>query len=176
MARRSFARSRTGGARRLTDWGFLLPLAPIVIPANSFVLLGSISQALLGDSTPLTLVRTRGLAHVASDQLAGTEPQLFSHGVAVVKESARVAGAASLPDPLVDADDSVWQSWGQVFNLTQLNSAVGFDASAGKSEVIDSKSMRKVVTGESIVLMGANSHATAGLQVTIGLRFLFKLH
>ncbi len=175
-ARRSRGSFRPGGARRRTDWGFLLPTAPQVIAANTFVVLGSITQALFGDSTPLTLVRTRGYVHVASDQETAREPQLFTWGVAIVKEAARLAGAASLPDPFVDGDDSVWQTWGQLFNLNTSATDVGVQSSAGVGMEVDSKSMRKIATGESLVLMGSNSHATAGLQVTIGLRFLFKLH
>jgi hypothetical protein len=112
---------------------------------------------------------------VSSDQLAATEDQLFTVGVAIVKEAARVAGIASLPDPLNDGDDSIWQTWQQGFSRTLFNDATGFTNNVNQYE-IDSKSMRKIETGESLVLIGTNAHATAGLTVSIGLRFLFKLH
>ncbi len=176
MATRSRRVVRSRGARRLTDWGFLLPTGPLTIAANTFVLAGSISQALFGESTPLTLVRTRGFLHVSSDQAAATEDQLCTIGVAIVKESARLAGAGSLPDPFADGDDSVWQTWNQLFTRTTFASGIGFDASAGAGIEIDSKSMRKIDTGESLVLMVANNSTTHGISVLVGLRFLFKLH
>jgi hypothetical protein len=124
----------------------------------------------------MTLVRTRGFAALRSDQVAASEPQLLTYGVAIVKEAARLAGAASLPDPFTDADDSIWQTWGQMFGRIEVLSAVGFDGQNQSTQVIDSKAQRKIDTGESLVLMATNANATSGLSITMGLRFLFKLH
>ncbi len=177
MAARQFrGRTFSRGPRRATEWGFLLASAPIVVPANTFLLAGSISQALFGDSQPLTLIRSRGVALVSSDTTAASETQHCFMGVAIVKEAARVAGAASLPDPFANGDDGVWQTWRAMPNKFTRGDTTGFAAFAGTSYEIDSKAQRKIETGESLVLMLTNAHATEGLSVIINMRFLFKLH
>ena len=177
MARRSrsFVR-RAPGPRRMTEWGFLSSTGVTNLAANTFVQAGSLSQALFGDSTPLTLIRTRGYIFVASDQGAATETPLGAAGVVISTEAARAAGAASLPDPTADEDTGVWQTYVPFVNRFQLVNATGIDSNAGSLFMVDSKAMRKIDTGFALNLMISNAAALHGMVFAVNFRFLFKLH
>ncbi len=175
MARRSFVRGAAGGARRgerrLTAWGSITSTTYITIPASSKVLLGSLSAAALALSVPGTLVRVRGSISVGSDQGAALEEQIGAVGLGIVQETARVAGVASLPDPVTEADAELWNTI-IGFNQKALNS----DGTSTKTYPFESKAMRKVEDAEALVVVGVNNHATHGLVVALYARFLFKLH
>ena len=177
MARRnrSFVR-RAAGPRRATEWGFLSSTGTQNLAANTFIQAGSISQALFGDSTPLTLIRTRGYLFVATDQAAATETPLGAAGVVISTEAARVAGAASLPDPTADEDTGVWQTYVPFVNQFKLVNATGVDGNSGTMFMVDSKAMRKIDTGFALNLMISNASTLHGMVFAVNFRFLFKLH
>ncbi len=172
--RRSF-RGSGRGPRRLTEWGFLASTSSQTLAASTNVHLGGFSQALLGESTPLTLVRVRGEIVVASDQESASEMAIGAFGICIVKEAARVAGVASLPAPATDADDSIWQTWSPWSVRMSFGTAVGFQMPAGQHYEIDSKAMRKLDTGDAIAVLAENT-SSVGAQIVVNLRLLFKLH
>ncbi len=96
---RSFSPSRLsrGGPRRKTLWGQSGEIGEVTIANNTKVLVSRFTSATLEPIVPFTIVRTRGLISVRSDQAAGTEPQVGAFGIAVVSEDAAVAGAVSIP-------------------------------------------------------------------------------
>ena len=170
MARRSF-RTRTAGPRRTSLW-IGLDLS-VTIPVSSAVLMGVLNAAALA-LRPFTVVRTRGLLHILSDQAAVTESPSGAFGMMIASDEATTAGAASLPDPLTNSDAPwfVWEPLSLQFNF--LTSS-GFDADAGHQYMVDSKSMRKVGNNEDIVIVGANSVGNGAIYRFIG-RILVKLH
>ena len=177
MAQQRRVLSRGRGARRATEWGFLSETGVTTLAANSFLLWNSLSQASFGGAAPLTLVRTRGIITVFSDQVAATEMVHAVAGIAIVKEAARAAGTASLPDPGVGAaDDGVWQMFQPLMARFTFLNATGVIGDNGRTYEIDSKSMRKIETGDALVLMLSNVSAAHGLTAVHNLRCLFKLH
>ena len=175
MARRSNVRGAipfARGPRRETEWGSVTTAAPIVVAAGTSVVLASFTGLQLESIVPATLVRVRGLLAVQSDQGAAFEDAMGAFGIYVPADPARIAGVASLLTPITDAFADNWQTW-QGFMSTGQRTG---NAVAWNEYTIDSKAMRKIADGDSLVLIAENAHATAGLQVAVQLRLLFKLH
>ncbi len=170
MARRA---SRAGGgqARKIVNytWSPFVTAAPVTIPANTKVLLGFFSLATAFEET---LVRTRGVLNIESDQAAGIEEQVGAFGFIRVTDQAIAAGAASIPGPVTDGADDGWVVW---VPFTQSSSATTLGSvGMGGSWVIDSKAQRIVREGQQLAVMIENAHATHGLQVQIALRALAR--
>jgi len=172
LTRQSF---RPGGAgKRLTEWASLTNTAPAVIAASTFSLLGSFTAVELGTVVPATLVRIRGQILLQSDQNITYEEVVGSLGIAVVKEEARAAGAASLPDPFASAGNDFWLYWvSLMWAGLQSDGAV---TTIPLSIEVDAKAMRKFADGDAIVVMVANHHGANGLKIGFQGRFLFLLH
>ncbi len=172
LTRQSF---RPGGAgRRLTEWTSITNTVATAIAANTFSVVGSFTGAALAAIVPATLVRIRGNLVFSSDQAGSDEDQIGSIGVAVIKEPARSAGGAALPDPLQDAAADYWLYWSSLVNRGKRASA-----NAGSDNFfldIDGKAMRKVEDGDALVVMVANHHATFGMSIAWNMRFLWLLH
>jgi len=170
QTRQSFQPAR---AKRMTEWAGAITTVPVALAGSTINLILSFSQALLADLVPCTLVRVRGQLMFESDRGALGENPAGAFGISVVKENARVAGVASLPNPVADiGDDSFvcWEPWSVSFN----------DAAAAANVQIvpiDCKAMRKITDGDAIVMMVDNSSPAAeGAEVMVQLRFLFLLH
>jgi len=181
MARNTFKGLRpghpgfSGKGGRLTEWAAIVATTEVTVAADSFALLTAFTGADLSPLVPATLVRIRGEIMMRSDQSAADEQQIGSLGIGVVQDVARIAGAASLPDPLLDAGDEVWLYWQSLLSAgeTGAGTVIG---STPKTYTIDSKAMRKVVDGESLVVMVANHAAGHGFKIAFQARFLFLLH
>ncbi len=166
----SFARR---GPRRQTDWAFgFITTARVAVPASSKVLLASLTAALIDPFRPFTIVRTRGILLIESDQTAVSESQMGGVGLTFVSEPARVAGAASLPGPTTDFGHEGWFMHQFVTSRVEVASAIGAQNPAGTQYVIDSKAMRK--DGDALVLMAENTNGTSAFTVTVFLRLLMK--
>jgi len=180
MARRGLImRGRQGRApRRETQWGSFVSTAPQNVPANSDLLFSRFTAAILAANTgtPLTVVRVRGMFYVETDQIAASEDQLGAVGIAVVSEQAAVAGVASIPSPVANADWDGWLYWQPILQGNVFLTGAGFSNRTGFQYVIDNKAMRKIEDNESLVTVVGNSHATAGFDITFAKRTLFKLH
>ena len=77
----------------------------IVTVAANALLIALISNAALLDLAPYTVVRTRGLLTIWSDQVAVAESPQGIFGMIVVKDTAAQIGSTALPDPLNEVDD-----------------------------------------------------------------------
>ncbi len=106
MAQRHFQnapRSR-GAPRRKSLW---LDFASIFVDraalaAASVSLVSSLNAAALA-LRPFTIVRTRGLLIVQSDQVAATEQPFGALGLSVVTDQASAIGISAVPTPITDA-------------------------------------------------------------------------
>ncbi len=156
--------------RKMTWIGFNLS---VTVPASSVVLMGTFNAAALGDR-PFTIVRTRAMLHVLSDQAAVTESPFGAIGAMIISDQASAVGITAIPDPVANSDAPwfLWEPWSLQFNFL---SSVGFDANAGYSRMIDSKSMRKVNDNEDLAIVATNSVAEGAIVRFIG-RMLIKLH
>ena len=167
------------GPRRQTRWvGSTVALTQFgTIPAASKVLFGQETAAALeAIGVPLTLVRTRGQFSYKSDQQVANEEQIGAVGLAIVSETARGAGAASIPGPQTDSDWDGWFYWSPLYASFSLASAVGFAFDEAHTTVVDSKAMRKINDDEAVVFMVENNHATHGFEFALNIRSLYKMH
>ncbi len=158
-------------AKRLSEWAAVVFTDEVAIAGASAVLIASFSSASLVTVTPSTLIRIRGLLTWRSDQVAAAEDTLGAVGIALVKERARNAGIASLPQPISDASDDVWL-WHQFVWASHSGAAGGHD---NMRMQVDGKAMRQIEDGDAIVITAETAGAD-GASVTLGSRFLFLLH
>ncbi len=151
-------------------------IAQTAVGASSVAtLLGTLNAAALL-LRPFTIVRTRLVVSVISDQTAASEFVEGAMGWQVVTETAAAAGIASLPSPLteVDADFHVYMPF--MNSIVNLTSVGAFERTGeGAFWTVDSKSMRKVGSDDDVAVTveGASSN---GFSIAIEGRFLVKLH
>ena len=177
MARRSFVRGPAlrQGQRRETFWAASADESALnALAANTIALDQSFTEALLEDSHPFTIVRTRGSVWVRSDQIAAQEAGSFGISFAVVEEKARAAGAAALNTPLSQEDSDTYFAYAAGLFST-MEDAAGRKAPWFEYS-FDSKAMRKVSEGQAIVVVVENASAAGGVEYMLKYRMLFKAH
>ncbi len=159
---------RFGPGRKVVNYGWsFLSVDYTVVPSGSKVLL---SFFFLDTAFEETIVRTRGIMSVASDQTAAVEDQRGALGFIRVTDRARVAGAASIPGPITDGDDDGWMVW---VPFAQ-KSVVNVTAPPSMQYMIDSKAQRIVREGQEIAVMVENGDGVTGLTVALQLRVLSR--
>jgi len=175
MARRT-RRQQLVAQKRLSIWVPFQIITPTALAANALTLAASSNAALLA-LTPYTIVRTRGVFTVWSDQTAAAEAPRGILGVIVVKNTAVLIGATAIPDPLNEGNEDfyVYQSF-QMPTTRQQGGAGAFIETGITQYEIDSKAMRKVDDTEDQAFMVRNISETEGLLFTFVGRTLIKLH
>ena len=123
---------------------------------------------------PVTIVRNRGLLGVRSDQSVATEDQIGAWGMAVVTADAANAGAASLPGPMTDSSFP-WLMFEPFAQSFVFKSGIGVYPSFGDMRLVDSRAMRKITEGQSLVLMYESGVNSAGVDVLANMRTLLKV-
>ncbi len=164
---------RDGGMRRETVW-FQFPFASTPLAASATATLVYLLNAAALDLRPFTIVRTRFVWMVASDQSAATETYIGNFGFAIVSDQAAAVGVTAVPTPATDMGSDLWfvlQQWIGEFAL------IGTDVTTElRSQVIDSKAMRKVDLGQDVAGVAEAGIGGSGARVrTVG-RMLVKLH
>ena len=136
----------------------------------------ALTKVLLATATPdfdsgETVRRMRG-TFIVSAATAG----LFYHGAVgafIANDRAVIAGVASLLDPVTDVQDDAWL-WYHSFHGGALT--VGEPGSAGTNAAqvfeIDSKAMRRMARGFTLVFVVGNSSAASGFQIALSVRVL----
>ncbi len=164
-----------GQKRRETLWSAGADTAVFQsLAAGASVLDQAFSDAQLQTiGLPLTVVRVRGLLYIVADQPSAVEDQFGALGFQVVTEQARVAGIASMPTPITEAESDTWFVWEPfcTSGLASTNSNI-----AGARFDFDSKAMRKIEQGSAIVVVLENGSSIHGLEFWLQYRILFKLH
>ena len=167
-SRRGFTPRRV--KRAAPAWGFLGSTTELTIASDTKVLLGSfiLSNPPLGE----TILRTRCMLSVKSDQTTVVEPQMGAFGLIVVTDRAVAAGAASIPGPFTDGGDDGWFVHQTIVQNSFSNSQTGT-----KTYEFDSKAMRKVEDGGEIAIMIENSSpvVATGFIIQFTVRLLAKL-
>ncbi len=171
MGRVGFRGRLTPGRRRATDWelGFQGTGATTIV-AGTKVLLASLADPSVHG--PGTIVRSRGYFGILTDQSAASEDQIGAVGMTLVSNQALTAGAAAIPGPSTDALWDGWFWWQSFAQRMRVATAVG--EFRGQVYQIDSKAMRKLETGQALVLMVENASATNAFQISIDIRILVK--
>ena len=149
-------------------------LAQTVILAGTATLLASLNAGALA-LRPFTIVRTRLILSILSDQTGADEFVQGAFGMQTVSEAASAAGVAAVPTPLAepDADFFVYQPFAENFLFV---SGVGVNEITGQGSTytIDSKAMRKVDIDDDVVITVENR--LFGYAVAVEGRQLIKLH
>ncbi len=143
------------------------------LAAATSVLVASLSVSGLA-LRPFTIVRTRMLLSVQSDQVSAIEEPQGAFAGVVVTDSAVAAGIASIPTPLTESEASwwFWQAWQDMFTFSTGASAQGRQ---GYQYAIDSKSQRKVGLDDDIAVVLQQASAIGAIIGVEG-RILVKLH
>jgi len=166
------ARSR----RRLTAWEEGAEAQGQSV-SSSTPLIGTLGLQLVAPAA--TLIRIRGFVtltlNATSIALGGFRGAM---GLGIASEEAFAAGQASLRTPLGDDGWDGWM-WHQYFSLKTVTATIG-DAVNAVTNVqrfeIDSKSMRKMVEGDTLYFSLAGTEAgVAVMHVDMICRTLFKL-
>ena len=169
--RRSFPALRQG-QRRKSLWISGPDETQITtVAAGSADLQSTLNAAALA-LVPFTIVRTVGHILVLSDQTAAPEVFHGAYGMEVVSIQAGAGGTGTIPTPITEQSSDMWVMY-------QLVSGA-FQTSGGTQEgfifEFDSRGMRKVEDGETVVTVFENGSGTAGIDYLARLRFLVKLH
>ena len=121
-----------------------------------------------------TVVRTRGIFSVASDQSAGNEFPFGAFGMTIVSEEAAAAGILSVPTAYADADDDRFFLHGFWAVGLRVATAVGFQSDVFSHWHFDSKAQRKVSASDVVSVTVENASATDGALYIINFRMLIK--
>ncbi len=114
--------------------------------------------------------RTRGRLLVLSDQDTVVESQIGTLGMAVVTDASVAIGATALPGPVTELDDDIWFLWEPFLDASDTMEA----AATGiiHSQDFDSKAMRRVEEGRSVIVMVENASAVFTLTIQVAMSML----
>ena len=175
MARRAFVRGAAAiSQRRSTSWLQFQPVGSTQTAAGGTILF-SLNAAALA-LRPFTVVRSRFLVSIETDQVANDEIQIGAVGLAVVSDEAVAVGVTAVPTPIGQMGSDLWFVHQLLYASFALSSAVGITGSHQKVYEIDSKAMRKVDAGQDLIVVVELSAAGDGFITVVGGRMLVKLH
>ncbi len=148
---RNFSRSRTPfvgqrARKRESIWFFATP-TEVTITTTGGIIFFSLNAAALA-LRPFTVVRSIFEMYIRSDQEAAAEIQGCAVGLAVVSDQAVAIGVTAVPTPITDMGSDLW--YGYKLITSSSSSGTG-SAVSGRSEVLDSKAMRKVEDGQDMI-------------------------
>ena len=124
---------------------------------------------------PNTIVRTRGLIQVRSDQTAANEDYSGVVGRCVVTDEAVAVGISAVPTPVDASDSDLWFVYEPYAGDYESLTSVGTNEK-GRQYIVDSKAMRKVEFGYDLIQVVENSATSNGTILTTFFRTLIKLH
>ena len=167
---------RSGSMRRKTVWLSIGPTDNALTAASQAVLFTGLNAAALA-LRPFTVVRTRGLFHVISDQVAASETFGAVLAMAVVTDQALAIGVTAVPTGATDRASDEFYVYEEIIGRYIFGTAVGSETVAETASVrFDSKAMRKVDVGQDIAFTIETQSIVTGAQVKKMGRFLVKLH
>jgi len=145
------------------------------LAAGSTAALINVTGAAILALRPITIVRSRGLLFLTSDQAAAAEPQAITLGCAVVSDQSVAIGVTALPTPTTDKDSDAWYVYQ---SLMASHGAGTVDSEQGQWVEYDSRAMRKMEDGFQLVyvLETAEVALTEGVVARHMGRVLVKLH
>ena len=161
------------GQRRKTLWLANATVRATLSGANAASLTGTLSASALA-LRPFTIVRTHGIMHIESDQDAASEFQEVAVGGIVVTDQAQAIGVTAVPTPTTE-DSSDWFVYARLMHDFLFGSAIGFSPQ-GAFLRFDSKAMRKVDLGSTLIHVVESSSQSQGVIVSLYMRTLIKLH
>ncbi len=172
IARRSGLVLRGGRNRRSTLWFAFQPSRTTLVAASTANLIVSLNVAALA-LRPFTVVRSRGIAYLETDQVAASEFQDVAYGHIVVSDEAVAAGVAAVPTPSAQPA-SDWHVYVRLMNDFVLLG--GVSSARGRFLEWDSKAMRKVDLGGDLIFEVETGFGSNGAIINEHSRVLVKLH
>ncbi len=160
----------SGAPRRKTDWLFSQDTTGVKGLLQGVAVLDQFFEPF----ESVTVVRTRGMLYVQSDQQAADEEAFGAMGMAVVSTQAKDVGVTAVPTPISDEGSDLFFVYEAFAFGYTFFSSVGA-TSKGTQFRFDSKAQRKVEPEQSIVVTVENADATFGLQYILKFRMLIKL-
>ena len=144
---------------------------------------GAASQSVfLGSGTiptldGLTLVRTRGLLDIFLDGAPSSDGDGYfgAMGIGIVSDAAFAAGITAVPTPITE---SFWDGWlyHTFLSIHAMDITFGNQAAAHQRVEVDSKAMRKIAVGETLMaVLEVVEIGTATFNVFWDSRSLVKL-
>ena len=140
------------------------------LAAGSSVIVGSFVSG--GDAT---VVRTRGMLQILTDQRAATEEVHGALGMAVVSQDAFDSGIAAVPTPISDIGSNSWLLWTPFEHAFGFGSNIGIQEPSSSVFTFDSKAMRKFNADQRLVVVLENSRSAFGLRFHLIIRTLVVL-
>ncbi len=176
--RGGFTRRPSSGVavRRKTLWSRTSFIESVITTASTPVILFTFTTAFLDAHVPFTIVRSRGVITLASDQSAANETQQVAFACAIVSEQAIAIGVTAVPTPTTDLDSDMFFVYETLNMQTSAAGSPGNFMIATVERRIDSKAMRKVEDGEGLVGVIETGAQSQGVEVTVAMSFLLKLH
>ncbi len=172
MARRGFVRTGRVSEKRLTQWvGSADISTQVALAAGAAVL----DQSLVLTGLPATVVRTRGIITVYSDQTAANEEPFGAIGMCVVSDQALAIGVTAVPTPITDSGSDLFFLHQYFAAPVKATTDIAF-ANVSQTYGFDSKAMRKISEDESLIIVVENASATAGLNYLLQFRMLIKVN
>ena len=172
MVRNRIVTPRRSGSRSRTEWA----RTDAASGGTAFKALAGgaavLDQSIVTDD-PITLIRTRGMIVVQSDQQAGDENPFGAFGICVVSAQAFAIGITAIPTPYTDADSDLWFVHGYFAAPLAFADATGF-ANVSQRVDFDSKAMRRMSPDEVGVAVIENGTAAEGLSYTFNFAILAK--
>ncbi len=168
---------RSGGERRKTLWSRSGMIESVITTGDTAVTLFTFTSAFVAAQAPFTIVRTRGIIMLSSDQITSSETQEVAFGISKVSQQAIDIGVTAVPTPIADADSDmffVYESLAARMLIGATNPGVA--APAGVLRQVDSKAMRKVEDGENIAAVVETDTNSDGVLVIVQFSLLLKLH
>ena len=160
--------------RRESIWLQFQPTRATIVTTSASAVFSLNAEALA--LRPFTIVRTRMMVHIQSDQATGAEEQSIGVGGCVVSDEASAIGVTALPTPITSLGSELW-FWLELMQLSVgAATGAGSQVNTGQMWMTDSKAMRRVQVGQDILIMTEGAVTNDGALVTIGGRMLLKLH
>ena len=163
------------GDRRETDWFTFMPFGTAQLTAAGGTLYFSLNAAALAQR-PFTVIRTQFEWFLRSDTISANESYAAAMGIAVVSSQAVAIGVTAVPTPVTDADSDLFFAYKAAVGHLAFTTGTGY-RNVGDLYHIDSKAMRKVETGQDIIVVAELDAAFGqGVFSVIGGRMLIKNH
>ncbi len=173
-SRRSGLVLRGGRMVRETLWGDFATTESILGGAPTAILANVTGAAFLA-LRPFTVVRTRGVIMVRSDQVAANESYIGDFGMCVVSDQAVAIGITAVPTPLTDKGSDAWFVYEQLIGRVEAAApGVSEPSNPSVERPYDSRAMRRVDEGYQIVATVENE--VNGCNLIHSARLLIKLH
>jgi len=163
--------------RRESTWLFGDVNQTTLVAANNAALVGVFSAAVQA-LAPFTIVRTRGVLQLSSDQRVAAEDQEIAYGMSIVSAQSTAIGVTAVPTPITDGSSDMFFVYEFLFNAMSVTTDIGVLAGNAFSRfaTFDSKAMRKVDGGQDVAITVETSGTSEGSVVIDAFRMLIKLH